>query len=252
MATIYDFLLLQSQLHLSELYQNEWCALAVFQSLDTLSRTLLMRLVFLNGVFSNQLLEQFVQPTPQHWGAVRAAVDRLKNLRIFGTPTSASGAAVMGYDMNGPREGADVEPLAMNAYFQASLQRAILASSSAPWELETSVLPPLRRVPTAVDIEQHASRQWNAILHFLVGTADAPLPSPKVRLVVMLIGVSRLRSPCPAAPCSRGEGRLPRPKPPCLFRLSSFSSRRSSSRLAPLKAPLKSKLQGRRVHRHQH
>ena len=150
-STIYDSLLRLSREDLDELYFNEWCALAVFQSLDVLSRVVIMRFVFQNeAVFSYELLDQFVQPTGQCKEAMRTAVERLKSLRIFGEPKSTA-APLAGYDMNGAREQ---EPLVMNENFRASLQKAISAAGNAPWEAVTSTLPPLRSAPSAVEVEQ--------------------------------------------------------------------------------------------------
>lgn len=81
-------------------------------------------------------------------------------------------------DMNGQVE--TDEPLVMNTFFAASLQKALTATEETPWQAASERLPPLANPPLPAVVEAYAAHRWNCVLHFLVGTADAPVPEPKV------------------------------------------------------------------------
>ena len=182
MTSIYGYLEAQSEEQLNGLYASHWCTLAVFQSLDPLSRHILLRLLFFNRtLLATELLEQWIKPTPRCMAELRSSVERMQRLHILGTPrinTSDGPQKVRPIDMNGP--GDSTRPLVVSSFFISSLQHAISTVESTPWGMQTSTLPPLRRPPTAAAIESYAALRWNAVLHFLVGTSDAPVPDPKV------------------------------------------------------------------------
>ena len=152
-SSIYDFLLSQPEHDLNDLYKNPWCALAVFQSLDELPRTIIMRLLFLHQtLFSFNILEEFISPMQRASGTSKAVYSKLKRLRIFGiTEADASGSQVA-FSTKGFVHAA--ECFAINTYFRSSLQRAILSSSGSPWESDTGALPPLKHSPQVSEIEE--------------------------------------------------------------------------------------------------
>ena len=172
-ASIFDFLLLQPEQHVNDLYRNPWCALAVFQSLDTLSRHVVLRLLFLGRIpISYELLEQFMTPLQQSMAAVRATFNRLKLLRVVGTPPSESGPATA-FDMNGASH-AEVF-FVLHAQFQESLQRAILSPEDSPWAAETRMLPSLRSAPHPSEVEMVRRHARSRVLQSVHALHTIPL-----------------------------------------------------------------------------
>ena len=216
MSGIYAYLESQAD-DLARLYASPWCSLAVFQSLDAVSkqcvlwwgvcilsprarvhavrtpafrsvstsptRRIISRLLFFKGItLSYALFEQWFKPLPAVRRELRECVDRLLRLRILGSPVGSGVGGEQGpwrgADMNGTVETA--APLIGNGIFLAAMHEALTASRASPWRAETDALPPLASPPTRAEIEAHAAHRWNAVLHFLVGTADAPAPDAKV------------------------------------------------------------------------
>ena len=191
-SSIYGYLEGQSADQLASLYRSHWCALAIYQSLDPLSKQLLLRLLFFKStVVAFELLEQWVKPQHRCRAELRAAVDHLVKLHILGVPAAAAAAAPSGgggdvaaapprrgLDMNGPVD--TDRPLVINGFFVASLQHALTTEERTPWATHTAALPALLRPPDGAAIEAYAAHRWNAVLHFLIGTSDAPVPDGKV------------------------------------------------------------------------
>jgi Transcription factor Tfb2/Transcription factor Tfb2 (p52) C-terminal domain len=88
------------------------------------------------------------------------------------------------------------EVVALHTFFRNSMQAALTSSEEVPWEEETRELPPLRASPSQFEIESFAASRWNALLHFLVGSPDAPVPDPKG---IELLVATRLLAPGKAA-----------------------------------------------------
>ena len=198
-AGIYAYL--ESQSHeLDRLYASPWCSLAVFQSLDAMSKQIILRLLFFkSAVLSYAYFEQWTKPTTAVRRELRESVNRLLRLRILGSPdaSSANGSnsnsgrvTWRAQDMNGVVD--TEEPLVVNSIFATSMQAAFTTTAATPWFDETTALPSMRSPPSAAEIEAHAAHRWNAVLHFLVGTADAPTPDNKV---IELLVSTRLLAP---------------------------------------------------------
>jgi transcription initiation factor TFIIH subunit 4 len=115
---------------------------------------------------------------------------QLKQLRILGHKplelTTYSALAVGGL----VEVTEESQALSMNGSFRKSLAAAIAAEHETPWEDETLQLPPLREQPGSEEIETMAAMCWNSILHYLVGSDDAPEPSAKV--VELLVSTNLL------------------------------------------------------------
>ena len=145
-----------------------------------------MRMLMLKGaVVASEFLEQWVRPVTSAREELRVSVARLRALQILGSPPPPAAASAGGapprrraLDMNGLRDSE--EPLVLNGYFGSSLQGALTASEGMPWQAASAALPPLAAPPRPHDVEAYAAHRWNCVLHFLVGTADAPVPEPKV------------------------------------------------------------------------
>ena len=185
--SVYAYLLQQPEEHVNALLQSPWCALAVYQSLGPLAQAVVMRLLVLKGaVVAREFLDQWVKPQPRAREELARVVDSLRRLHLLGSPPppppppghAGPPPRRRGMDMNGMLETA--EPLVLNAFFAGSLQRALTTRDEAPWQGPSAALPPLARPPAPGAVEAYAAHRWNCVLHFLVGTVDAPVPEPKV------------------------------------------------------------------------
>lgn len=84
------------------------------------------------------------------------------------------------------------DALAMLPTFRESLQAALTTETDVPWQTETAGLPPLVAPPPLAEVENYAASRWNAILHYLVGSPDAPEPDPQM---IELLVSTRLLAP---------------------------------------------------------
>lgn len=84
------------------------------------------------------------------------------------------------------------DALAMLPTFRESLQSALTTETDVPWQTETGGLPLLVAPPPLAEVENYAASRWNAILHYLVGSPDAPEPDPQM---IELLVSTRLLAP---------------------------------------------------------
>lgn len=198
--SIYDYLRHTTPDDLDKLYASPWCALAVLEHLDDVGKQIVMRLLCIKGFVAFALLRQWLVPSEEHLARLKRVVETLCALRILGSPDVPDGdrvdgegrAVVDAMDMNGRVDVPLQEALALSKVFRASLQLAMRGETETPWQTQTDALPRLRTSPSIDVIELHAAQQWNAILHFLVGSYDAPRPEPKV---VELLVATHLMAP---------------------------------------------------------
>jgi len=175
-----------------DLYSSPWAALAVFQSLPALAQNLVLRLLPLRGWVSRRFLAAWLRPSGEAASRARealaAALERLTALSILGGPDADGGGGGGGgapllraLDVGGvAEECAAADVLALHAGFRGALSAALTGAEAVPWEAASAALPPLRGAPALAEIEAYAASRWNAILHFLVGSPDAPTPEAKM------------------------------------------------------------------------
>lgn len=178
-----------------------WTCRAIFQSLPALAKQYVMRLLCLEGAVTRVLLEGWVDPAAgaRAREAHRRAVRRLDRLRILLTaPGNTVGEPIdlaegLG-GMNGWTIGSiawnesktellKLEPKTLLSYYQDAfelnpafrthLQASLASHRAGPWS--DSSVPPLKPDPhpqTPQQLERYMCGKWNAVLHFLVGSAD--------------------------------------------------------------------------------
>ena len=135
--------------------------------------------------------------------AVLAALSYLKRLSIIGSAPHEPGKPRPILTLNGIETDSTEVGVGINIGFASSLQQAWASNEEVPWERESRALPSPDNAPSAHTIERYASIRWNEILHFLVGTYNAPTPDRKVvELLVStgLLGLGSGRDPLTGAP----------------------------------------------------
>ena len=190
MASIYDFLEGCAAEDMNALYSNTWACLAVFQSLPPLAQQVVLRLLSAPRFVTVEALHAWVR----EGGAARvdAVVAKLKALHIMGARVPAPGTTVTaaGPDGDVVVSAGEARALALQVDFKRSLEAVLGAGEGMPWLEVTHSLPPLRKTPSVDEIEASAAETWNSILHYLVGSADAPLP--KEHVVELLVSTGLL------------------------------------------------------------
>lgn len=175
----------QSQDDLDELFSSPWCVLAVFQSLDSLAQQIVLRLLPIKSFVSRHFLQTWVVTTIEGINAFESSLKRLIALNILGTTedetTDPNTTVPRVLDIHGLQEQVLVrDAFGMHKIFRTSLQKALTSAEQVPWEAQTLQLPPVVKPPTSEEIERHATERWNIILHFLLGSVDAPIPDKKM------------------------------------------------------------------------
>jgi transcription initiation factor TFIIH subunit 4 len=197
-SSIYDYLEHQESDNLLELYDSPWCCVAVFQSLPTMARHIVMRLLMVRSPVAVAFIRCWYKESPPVVQELDAALAKLKRLFILGRPP---GERILALGLNGSEE--TEEALSINLIFAEKLQAAMASVEEAPWQDITAAIPPMLAPPSSAAVERVAGAKWNAILHFLIGTSDAPMPDPAV---VQLLVATGLLAPGPGADKSSNVG----------------------------------------------
>lgn len=187
-----------------------WTCRAVFQSLPPLAKQYVMRLLCLEGAVTRALLDGWVDPAAgaRAREAHRRAVRRLDRLRILLTAPGNTVRAWIGdwvgtvwgwidgfgwgrgggrlirfYVRSRPHPNPSTttkktqkqDAFELNPPFRAHLRAALASHRAGPWMASDPSLPPLKPDPhpqTPQQLEGYMCGKWNAVLHFLVGSAD--------------------------------------------------------------------------------
>ena len=188
-TSIFAFLEDQDRAALDALFGSRWCCVAVLQSLPSHARAIVQRLVAIRTQVSEAFVLAWFGPKPANQRAVLAALAYLQRLALVERNPERHKSLTL----NGLEEAGG--GLRLHLGFAESLQRAFASSEDVPWQRATQALPlPRSPPPAAAAIERHAGGRWNAILHFLVGTCDAPPPEPKVVELLISTGLLALGS----------------------------------------------------------
>jgi Transcription factor Tfb2 len=185
-SSIYSFLHALSPADMTELFTDPWCSLAILQSLTPLGRLFVFRLLAVRMPVLEGFLRNWLLPAAED--ALEGALKELEDLQILlrpDEPVSALGP-------NGVEADAQGDALSLHPSLVASLQRALASEDVAPWRPLTSADDASEgeaaQAPSADSIERASSGRWNAILHYLLGTADAPTLDPKVTELLVSTG----------------------------------------------------------------
>jgi transcription initiation factor TFIIH subunit 4 len=205
MSSIFAFLESQDQSSLNELYGSRWCCVAILQSLSSVARQIVLRLAGIRVQVAESFIYSWFRPTHGRINerAVLAALSYLKRLSIIGSAPHEPGKPRPVLTLNGIETDTKEVAVGINIGFATSLQQAWASNEEVPWERESRALPQPKDAPSAQTIERYASISWNEILHFLVGTYNAPTPDRKVvELLVStgLLGLGSGRDPLTGAP----------------------------------------------------
>jgi len=206
MSSIFQFLETQDQSSLNELYNSRWCCVAVLQSLSSTARQIVLRLTGIRVQVAESFIHSWFRPTlgRSNERAVLTALTYLKRLSIIGSaPIDPGKPSRPILTLNGMETDSSEVGVGIHIGFATALQQAWASSEEVPWERESRALLPPEDAPSARTIEKYASIRWNEILHFLVGTYNAPTPDAKVvELLVStgLLGLGSGRDPLTGAP----------------------------------------------------
>ena len=186
-SSIYAYLLTISAEDLEDLYRTPYCALAVLQSLSALSRVIVVRLLSLRGALTEDFLRAWLRPGAGGDTRHAAVLSELRALHLLTQSTEAHRALSAGGVVNVDDRG--VVAWVLSPCFRGALAEALTGGADAPWAAESCALKPLAKPLSAHDVEHLALGRWNAVLHYLLGTADAPLPEPKVAELLVSTGL---------------------------------------------------------------
>lgn len=200
MASIYAYLEKQSADDLFELYGSSWCCMAVFQSLPTVARHVVMRFLCIRTPIAESLIRCWYKDSKPVVRQLEAAMAKLKRLFILGRPP---GERISALGLNGTEE--TTEALSINTRFAESLQKGLASSEGTPWEEITRLVPPLASPPSLKEVESRAGGRWFSILHFLIGSVDADMPEPSV---IQLLVATGIMAPGPGQDAGLTNGRI--------------------------------------------
>ncbi|BBN14722.1 transcription initiation factor TFIIH subunit 4 [Marchantia polymorpha subsp. ruderalis] len=138
---------------LDELYGSPWTCQAVVRSLPPLAKQYVLRLLFVEAAVSSKSIQDWALPDALNKHKV--AIDKLEQLRVLIEATERR--KEVSYKLN-PR-------------LQKQLQDVLKTGGGVPREsLPASFAA---RVPSLVDLENYAMKQWEAVLLQLVSSAFA-------------------------------------------------------------------------------
>jgi hypothetical protein len=205
--SIYHFLTSCSPEDLASLYSSPWCALAVLQSLSPLSRAIIFRLQAARQPVLESFLRMWLrseEPSQAHpvrcscgystdspdgrcsaCRALAGALGELRALQLLGEP----GEEVAALGIDGFVQ-ASRGVWSLNGSFVKALHEALTSGEEEPWEAASRALPPpARGHPPVAAIEAASAARWDAILHYLLGTAGALEPDPNVTVLLVSTGL---------------------------------------------------------------
>lgn len=144
--------------------QASWACKAVFQSLSSVSKNIVMRLLFSEGDINLQDLAIWIQGG-QKLAILQSSFEELRRLHIVreiessaipstsSEPTSLSSSPVL---------------YRMNIYFKQSLKYAI-THPDEPWHLGLAALQPDKKPPKISELDEFSNAKWENLLRTLVG-----------------------------------------------------------------------------------
>jgi transcription initiation factor TFIIH subunit 4 len=185
-SSIYAYLLTISAEDLEDLYRTPYCALAVLQSLSSLSRVIVVRLLSLRGAVTEDFLRAWLRPGTAGDARCAAVLNELRALHLLCPPQDHRALGSLGVVSVNDR---GVVAWILSPIFRNALAEALTGGADAPWAAESIALKPLAKPLSVPDVEHLALGRWNAVLHYLLGTADAPLPEPKVAELLVSTGL---------------------------------------------------------------
>jgi Transcription factor Tfb2/Transcription factor Tfb2 (p52) C-terminal domain len=163
-----------------------------------------MRFLPISGFIAFEFIYQMIKPNSWCKEEANTSIQTLLKLRIIGSPETPESGPVKrkALDVTGSLE--TETSFLMNKYFQLSLQKALSNIGASPWSEETLKLSPPWLIPTKAEIETFASQKWNNMLHFLLGTSEAP--TPDARVVELLVSTKLLHPGQSPSEVSKANG----------------------------------------------
>ncbi|CAH1782954.1 unnamed protein product [Owenia fusiformis] len=139
---------------LDQLYTHPATCLAVFQDLDSLAKTFIMRMLFLEQALPKASISTWVKS--EHSGEYLEAERALAGLRIWQEQQLPGG--LMGWVLNGT--------------FQSNLKVALLGGGS-PWSGSRAMNDVDKYGKDIKYLDTYALERWECVLHFMVGSKEA-------------------------------------------------------------------------------
>ena len=140
----------------SKLYQQPSTALAIFRRmLPHLAKTIVMAMLYMPSPLAVSDLDAWVKPDPESLGARDGGLSILQRLRIF-------------------EESASSREYKLNAAFARSLRLA-LTGGGQHRSFGVPCSEPDKNVVTVEYLDSFARKQWEGILYYVVGSANASL-----------------------------------------------------------------------------
>ncbi|KAA8898434.1 hypothetical protein TRICI_006563 [Trichomonascus ciferrii] len=145
---------------LTRLYQSPATCLAIFRLLPTMAKTLVMSMVFMDTPIKISDVDLWIKPGSRKLQA--EAIKKLKGLHLI-------------------KERYQSQTLVLSQTFRKSFKNALTAGGDDAGH--SFGIPCDTEDKHKVDIkflDQHATERWESILHFMVGTPAAQVPSQGV------------------------------------------------------------------------
>ena len=187
-TSVFGYLTTISSDDLSELYRVPYCALSVLQSLCPVARTFILRLLPFRAPVKESLLRAWLRPGASGDALFRYALAELRNLSLL-CPPAAGAATALSIDGTVPIKSGVTDAYILYPVFADALAVALTNEEAVPWEAASRELGADDAPLSADDVERGTAERWNAILHYLLGTEDAPPPEPKVTELLVSTGL---------------------------------------------------------------
>ncbi|KAL2619942.1 hypothetical protein R1flu_000147 [Riccia fluitans] len=142
---------------LDDLYESPWTCQAVVRSLPPLAKQYVLRLLFVEAAVSSKSMQDWAltDALNKH----RVAIDKLEQLRVL-------------IDASERKKG---DSYKLNPKLQKQLQEVLRTGGGVPREALPASFA--ARVPSLADLDNYATKQWEAVLLQLVSTAFTEGPS---------------------------------------------------------------------------